>query len=387
MKLDNSELAFTCNAKDLQASLSRVQGLNKSIDCLDTERRTFLLTVKDEAYLIGTTTDSYAMSRIGSADVEAPGFAQVDADVMNGLLKGRDLVKLSGSKAELTIQSSGSSRYKATMSIETDDNAISAERVQNTIKRKKNTDTLDSEVIEAIREGVRRAEIQSHYGDEVILAFITVTDKGVRITCADNFHITSYTKGVKAAKGMQLAIPARTFSLIDKFIGGTESVKFASNERSLRVEGDGFIVELPATQVEKGQYKIVPDYLKALSASKPILSMSVKSDIRKVTENIAVVTAEDNKLTLAVGTKVCKLTMRNRSSSVSETLKVQNLKGKERSVMIDPKIFAALINKVEGDVIDIDFFEGERGASGCFRICYSLAKSEKMTLVGTFYTE
>lgn len=379
-----TNLVFTCKAKSLQASLSRVQGLNKSIDCQDSERRTFLYVTDDEAYLIGTTTDSYAMSLIEDAEVKDQGFAQIDADTLNGLLKGRDEVTLTAEQAEMIITSSGKSRYRATLAIEVDEDGVSADRISRTVKKKKDTDNLEPEVIAAIRDGVRKAEIQSHYGDEIILAFITVSEKGVSVACADNFHITSFQKKVKSAKGLRLAIPARTFSLIDKFIDGASSVKFSTNERSLRVEGLGFIVELPATQVEKEQFSIVPTYLKNLG--KPDLSMRVKNDIKKMTENIAVVTAEDNKLTLAVGTKTCKLTMRNRASSVSETLKVQNTSGKELSIMIDPKIFAALMNKVEGDVIEFDFFQAAKGRSGSFRICFAQDR-ESMTLIGTYYTE
>lgn len=384
MSLSNRELAFSAEGTQVLEALNKVQALNKSIECLDTERRTFLLAQKEEVYVVGMTTDSFAMSAVVGAEVNTDGLIQVDADGLTSMLRGRKQATFKGTETELVIRSSQGSKYEAKLIFEVDDLDVSEERIAKTLKASKSSEVFESNVIAAIRDGVKRTEIKPFYSDDVILAHITVTNKQVRVACADNFHIAMYQKRVKSKRTLRMAIPAKMFGLIDKFIGDAEQVQFSSDERNLRVTGIGFIVVAPAAQVDQSAFDIVPNYLKSLDS--PTFSMEVPDGIRAISANLAALTGDDNKLQIQVKTDLCRLSMRGRAGSVTETIKVKTT-GKTHEALVDPRIFEALMNKTSSSKMPIEFHTGESGTSGGFKIDTSPGVDERLVLVGTFYNE
>lgn len=374
------ELSFITPVKSYMDALNRIQVLSKSIDCLDSDRQTLMFTTGNKAYLVGITPDSFALSLLPDAHVNREGIISFSPDILTGLIKGRDEIEITGSKGELRITAT-KGKYSATLEVIEHD-GVAVFRINDAMEKTK-AQHLDSKVIQAIRTGVKRAEIVNYYSDEAILAYITVTEKAVSVTCSDNYHITQYVKKLASKRTLKLAVSVRMFGVIDRFIGTEENVKFSSNSRHVRVEGEGFIISIPATQVEEAMFDMVPAYLKNLGD--PLVTFTTNQDIAKITDNVTSIMTEDNKLTMTVGKKSCKLEMRSRSGSVSDEVATSSGKGK-MEVMLDPRIFTALIRKVESDDIAFELFEGIRGGSGCFRIRYVSKDKERMTLVGTFYT-
>lgn len=379
-----TEIAFEADAKDILNAMNKVQGLNKSVECLDSERRTFLLGRKSGLSIIGTTTDSFAMAEVIGAEVATNGLVQIDADAFATMLKGRNVVKVTSNESELIIRATSGSKYEAKLLHQVDDLEVSSKHIRSVLKERSKDEVFEQEVITAIRDGVKRTEIKSFYSDDIILAHIVVTGKLVRVMCADNFHIASYVKQVKARRELKLAIPARMFTLVDKFIGDAESVQFSTDGKSLRVSGEGFLVVAPSAQVDEATFTVIPNYLKSLQ--KPEFSMTLPGAIRGITANLAAVVGEDNKLQIEARSKQCRFSMKGRSGSITETVKVET-KGGDFGAMVDPRIYEALMNKTDHDQIDINFYLGGAGASGGFKIESDLGERERITLVGTYYTE
>lgn len=382
--MSESNLAFEADAKDILNALAKVQGLNKSVECLDSERRTFLLGRKASVVVIGTTTDSFAMAEIIGAEVSEQGLVQLDADAFTTMLKKRNMVKVFSNESELIIRAASGSKYEAKLLHLVDDLDVSSKHIRSVLKERSRDEEFEQDVIAAIRDGVKRTEIKSFYSDDIILAHIVVTAKAVRVMCADNFHIASYVKQVKSRRELRLAIPARMFSLVDKFIGEAESVQFSTDGKSLRVSGDGFLVVAPSAQVDEAAFTVVPNYLKSLKDPKYVLELP--GAIRNITTNIAAVIGEDNKLHIEARSSQCRFSMKGRSGSVTETVKAKT-SGKDYEAMVDPRIFEVLMNKTDDDSVEINFYAGGAGTSGGFKIESDLGERERITLVGTYYTE
>lgn len=381
MNIKNSPLlGFTANAKDILQAIARVHSLNQSIDCLDTDRAVIMAVVAEHAYIIGITPDSFALQRIQGADVAKEGAFAFDVTTINGLLKNRDGVVVEGDKSRVSFTATKGKYSANTELVEVD--AAHIMRITTSMESQK-ANKLKADVIGAIRSGVKSAELTNFYSDEVILAYITVNDKGVRVDCADNFHVASYLDKVPSERKFRMAIPVKTFVLIDKFIGDSD-VKFSTDESHMRVEAKDFTVIMPATQVDSEMFDLVPSYLKTLQS--PITEFNLSAEALKITDNIFAILTEDTKMSLSIGKNKASVEMTTRNGSVRDSFKIAP-KGKEHVAHIDPKIFGDLIKKIKGDDLPFSFFEGAKGTTGCFRIVSRPSKTSRLTQIGTFYAE
>ncbi len=376
----NPALSFSANAKDVALAISRVHSLNQTVNCLDTDRFMLMAVIEKNPYIIGITPDSFAMQKIQNADVSSEGAFVFDVTTINGLLKNRDGISITGDKSSITIAALKGKYTARTEIAEIADEHIM--RIKASTESQK-ANKLKSAVIEAIRNGVKCAELTNFYSDDVILAFITVGEKGIRVDCADNFHVASYVDKTPSERKFRIALPVKTFTLIDKFIGESDA-KFSTDESQLRVEGKDFTVIMPATQVDEDMFDLVPSYLKTLT--KPITEFNLTAEALKITDNIFAIITEDTKMSLTVKSKSAKIEMTTRNGSVSESFKVAAT-GREHVAHIDPKIFGDLIKKIKGDELPFSFFEGAKGTTGCFRVISRPSKTSRLTQIGTFYAE
>lgn len=384
MKLSTKTgLELTTTSKELLAAISRVNVLSQSIDCMDTDRQMLLTCVKNggerEAYVMGITPDSFAMQRV-PGEVAALGSFAFDEKTINGLLKGRAEISISVDANLIHVKAVAGKYVAKTELIEID--GIVVKRVERETEQQK-TKKVKPEVIEAIRTGVRKAALTNFYSEDPILAFITVGKENVRVDCSDNFHIASYVHAVESGRKLRMAMPVKAFGLIDRFIEDHE-VEFSTDETRLRVEGDGFIVVMPATQVDPAMYTIVPNYLKGLT--KPISQFALNAEAMKITDNIMAILTEDTKMSMKVDKKTVKLDMMTRNGSVSDAFTAK-IKGDPHVAHIDPKIFHDLIKNVSSSNVPFAFFDGGAGTTGCFRMTSEPSTAATLVQIGTFYSD
>lgn len=374
------QLSFSAKVKDLQAAIAKVLSITSFVDCLDTERQIAMIVSEGKAYIAGITPDAFACVSITTESDNKDGALMFDPVIVQGLIKGRDELNISGDKSNL-ILSAVKGRYTAQTEIVLLEKAdtMRIERAFETTKAKK----LKSDVISAIRTGIKAAELTNFYSDEVILAYVKIGESGVVIECADNHHVSRYQDKTASKVTLRFAIPTRTFSLIDRFIGDADA-QFALDGQQLCVRGEGFVVSLPETQVEAEMFDVVGQYLKSLKNPKTIIKFNPEA--MKTVENMFAITTEDTRMTFDVSGKGVKVNMTTKSGSVSDAFKAE-VNGEARSVHIDPRIFNDLFKKVSGKEVPMEFFGGAKGMSSCFRIVSVQSKSARLTQIGTFYDE
>lgn len=381
MKLSTKPtLSFTAKVKDLQTAIQKVLSITQFVDCLDTERQHIMAVADGKAYIIGITPDAFAMVQIEASEVGKDGSLVFQPDLVQGLIKGRDELAISADKSNL-IMAALKGRYNATTELSLLEEA-DVMRIKNAFEGSK-AKKLKSDVIAAIRTGVKAAELTNFYSDEVILAMIKISEKGVVVECADNFHVSRYQDKTPSKVALRFAIPTKTFGLIDRFIGETDA-QFALDGQQLRVQGEGYIVSLPETQIDDDVFGIVGSYINSLKKAQTVLKFDPSA--MKVVDNMFAIVADDTRMTMQVGGKAVKVNLTTKSGTVSDAFKAE-VEGKTRSVHIDPRIFNDLFKKVQGKEVPMEFFAGAAGGSSCFRIVSVQSKSARLTQIGTCYDE
>lgn len=373
-------LSFTAHAKELQSSISKVMSITQFVDCLDTERKHALIVANGQAYVAGITPDAFACIKIADSTSDQEGSLIFDPSTVQGLLKGRDVLSVTGDKSQVSFSAlKGKYNAKTELVVLDEADVVRIQSVFESPKAKK----LKNAVISAIRTGIKAAELTNFYSDEVILAFVKVGEKGVTIECADNFHVSCYQDKTPSDAKFRLAIPVKTFALIDKFIGD-EDAQFSLDGSQLCVKGKGFTVSLPETQADDAFFDLVPQYLKSLG--EPKTKLKFKADSLKTVENMFAIITEDTKMAFAVGGKSVEIRMTTRSGEVNDAFKAE-VAGEKRTAHIDPRIMNDLFKKVKGDEIPMEFFVGKKGTSSCFRIVSKQSDTARLTQIGTFYDE
>ena len=381
MKLSSKPtLAFTAHAKELQQAITKVLSITQFVDCLDTERRHAMLVSDGKAYIAGITPDAFACIRIDNADATSDGSLIFDPTVVNGLLKGRDDLNVVGEKSQVTF-SATKGKYSASTELAVFDEAELL-RVTNVFEAPK-AKKLKNSVISAIRAGIKAAELTNFYSDEVILAYVKVGEKGVTVECADNFHVSCYQDKTPSDNKFRFAIPTKTFSLIDRFIGESDA-QFSLDGSQMRVQGKTFMVSLPETQAADVMFEQVSEYLKNLG--KPITKITFDPAAMKTVDNMFAITTEDTKMSFNVGQKSVKVELTTKTGRVADAFKAK-VEGEARTAHIDPRIFNDLFKKVKGDQVPMDFFGGNKGVSSCFRIVSKQSDTARLTQIGTFYDD
>lgn len=374
------QLSFTAKVKDLHGAIQKVLSITSFVDCLDTERQIAMLVSEGKAYIAGITPDAFACVQITTTGDLRDGALMFDPVIVQGLIKGRDELNINGDKSSL-VMTAVKGKYTAQTELVLLEEADTL-RIKSSFEGAK-AKKLKSDVIAAIRTGIKAAELTNFYSDEVILAYVKISEKGVVIECADNHHVSRYQDKTASKVALRFAIPTRTFSLIDRFIGEADAT-FSLDGQQLCVRGEGFVVSLPETQVDDGMFDVVGQYLGGLK--NPKTTIKFDPEAMKTVDNMFAITTEDTRMTFDVNAKGVKVNMTTKSGSVSDSFKA-DVSGESRSVHIDPRIFNDLFKKVSGKEVPMEFFGGAKGASSCFRIVSRQSKSARLTQIGTFYDE
>jgi hypothetical protein len=382
MKISQSpNLQFEAQAKELQQAIQKVVSITSFVDCLDTERRHAMLVSDGKAYIVGITPDAFACVCVGKSAGGKNGAFIFEPAKVQGLIKNRDGLSISGDKAELIVQAL-KGKYRATTELQLLDDAdiVRLKDVFNPPKSKK----LSREVIKAIREGIKAASLTNFYTDDIILSFVKVSEKGVVIESADNFHLSQYKAKVKSDVTLRFAIPTRTFNMLDRFIGDSEP-KISLNGSQLCIRGDDYVVSVPEIQEDEFKFSMVAEFLKSLPA--PSMTVTFNPESLKAVDNMFAIVTEDTKMAMQFKDKGIKMKMLTKSGSVEDACKAQ-IKGDPRTIHVDPRILKDLFDKIKDDEVPMNLFKARnKGATSTFCIVTQPAKGVQLTQLGTFYDE
>jgi hypothetical protein len=376
MKLiEGNELEFECNGKEFASTLSNIINVTMYIKADDA--KFILATQKGKGiFLIGSSTDALACAKIGGTATKS-GTVKIDAPTLIGLLKSRGdcLFKTGGGQIAFKEKKGN---FKATINV-TEFDADDIQMLEHQLVGKK-TDPMPKDVVTKLRDAVKRVRLQDFYGSSELPIIFEIGTKVMRVYCHDEHHVALFKTKVKNNAPLKTALPAKAFSVIEKFIQ-SDKISFSVDSGRFRATGADFTVSIPEGQLLYGEVGQAVIYNKALDEMKVMSAMTFDTKAVDVVSNMAVLTDGETKMALALEEGHVKMSVQGKGGRVSDEFEA-NVTGKAMDIRVDPRIFMDLFNKVSGIEIDMNFYKVP-GAMSAYRLVTKV-DGGTLTLVGTY---
>jgi len=376
MKLiEGNELEFTAVGKDVAATLSKIINVTTYIKADDAK---FIISCQKGKgiYLIGSSTDALACAKI-KGECTKSGTIKVDAATMIGLLKSRGECKFKTGQGKIAFKES-KGNFQAQLDVtefDADDILMLEHQLVGT-----KTQPMPAEIVSALREAVKRVRLTDFYGGSELPIIFEIGQKVMRVYCHDEHHVALFKIKVKDSVPLRTSLPAKAFSVIEKFIE-SDKISFAVEGGRFRATGADFTVSIPEGQLLYGAIGQVVEYFKALDNLKPMSAMTFDTKAVAVVGNMSVLTDGTTKMALHLEKGSASMSVQGKGGRVSDKFKA-NVTGKPLDIRVDPRIFMDLFNKISGVEIDMNFYKVP-GAMSAYRLGTKI-DGGTLTLVGTY---
>uniref|UniRef100_A0AB39CEE9 DNA polymerase processivity factor n=1 Tax=Pseudomonas phage HRDY3 TaxID=3236930 RepID=A0AB39CEE9_9VIRU len=376
MKLiEGNELEFTAVGKDLAALFAKIINVTTYIRADDAK---FIIACQKGkgTYLIGTSTDALACAKL-EGECTKSGTIKIDAATMIGLLKSRGECRFKTGSGKIAFKEV-KGNFQAQLDV-TEFDADDILMLEHQLVGKK-TDAMPKEIVGAMLEAVKRVRLTDFYAGNELAIIFEINDKMMRVYCHDEHHIALFKTKVKNAVPLRTALPAKAFSVIEKFVGA-EKISFSVSGGRFRATGDNFTVSIPEGQLFYGEIGMAVELNKELDKQKPMTAMTFDTKAVAVVSNMAVLTDGTTKMALHLEKGSASMSVQGKGGRVSDKFKA-NVTGKPLDIRVDPRIFMDLFNKISGVEIDMNFYKIP-GAMSAYRLATKV-EGGTLTLVGTY---
>ena len=376
MKLiEGNELEFTAVGKDIASTLSKIINVTTYIKADDAK---FIIACQKGkgTYLIGTSTDALACAKISGETVKS-GTVKIDAMTLIGLLKSRGECRFKTGGGKIAFKET-KGKFTAQLDV-TEFDHDDIQMLEHQLVGQK-TEPMSKEIVNALRDAVKRVRLTDFYGASELPIIFEIGEKLMRVYCHDEHHVALFKTKVKGATPLKAALPAKAFSVIEKFIDA-EKISFSVDGGRFRATGSDFTVSIPEGQLIYGEVGQAVQYNKALDEMKVISSMTFDTKAVDVVSNMSVLTDGETKMALAFSKGEAKMSVQGKGGKVSDEFKA-NVTGKPMDIRVDPRIFMDLFNKISGVEIDMNFYKVP-GAMSAYRLVTKI-DGGTLTLVGTY---
>lgn len=376
MKLiEGSELEFECNGKEFASTLSNIINVTTYIKADDA--KFVLATQKGKGiYLIGSSTDAMACAKI-PGEATKSGTVKIDAITLIGLLKTRGDCQFKTGGGQIAFKEK-KGMFKAQLNV-TDFDADDIQMLEHQLVGRK-TDPMPKDVVTKLRDAVKRVRLQDFYGASELPIIFEIGEKVMRVYCHDEHHVALFKTKVKNSTPLKSALPAKAFSVIEKFIQA-DKISFSVDSGRFRATGSDFTVSIPEGQLIYGEVGQAVHYNKALDGMKVISAMTFDTKAVSAVSNMSVLSDGETKMALAFSKGKTLMSVQGKGGKVSDEFKSNNT-GKPMDIRVDPRIFMDLFNKVSGIEIDMNFYKVP-GAMSAYRLVTKV-DGGTLTLVGTY---
>ena len=343
-----STFSFTASCKEIDTVLSR---LGSVVNMASSGSKSFLVvSYKSKVAILAFNTDTYVYIELGEAKSSGDGAFGFDPTYLQGLVKGRSNMTFTftGSECEFQLVKGKYNGKLVVLPVTVDqattvNSALSSkEKVDNTI--------LNRDVLDALKEGISLTSIHDIYSGGSLLSYIDLTSKGLlTVSCFDQHHFGHYAiKAEQKGVTFKIALPGSHFQIIDKMVGGEEA-KFFIKSESVRVEGQNFVLILPASQTEDRNHRIVADYIASLDAP-DLLCETDLARLSTLTTNLFTIYSANTSFDLSYkeGTNSLGLTFSTNNGSASDSIQMVHKAGKSLKVKIEPRVFKDILGLIQG---------------------------------------
>ncbi len=345
------KFSFTFDSKELDQQIAKVSAV---IAQGGQNVKNFLLhSSKKEVVLIAYNPDTFVCVGIKSAKPSGDGAFGFAPATLQGIIKGRGEMEFtfSGTECLFKAMKGNYSGNIVTLPITSDQVSV----INQTFKvkdddKKAEASVLPRHVLDHLKEGVALTGIKDVYTGNALLAYMTLNDKGIlTVSSHDNYHFGHYKAKVKAG-GMtfKAALPSSHFLIIDKMVEA-EDAKFMIRTQNIRVEGENFVLILPATQADANNFTLIGNFIKDLD--KPDFECSYEHDkFAGVADNLFTLHSVNTyfEITHTKGTKLLNVMFKTSNGSAKDSVKITASTSETVSAKVDPRMLRDLLALLRG---------------------------------------
>lgn len=338
--LKSKSFSFVADCKALETVIKKVVGVMST----SLAPSYFIGGYRKRLCVVGMSGDTFTLASVpGVAATEgAFGFAP---EILAGLIRNRKDMEFSFNGTECHFkQVKGPYKGHIVTQPITSDHESSCESFLT--GSKKVDSVLTAEVLTMLKAGLSATNVKDVYQDTTLLSFVSLDKKGqLSISSFDSQHFGKFdmNTGVKNLQ-FRAALPASHFALIDQIAAG-EDAKFSITNGSIRVDGKGFIIVLPATQADDSHYSMVDAFVASLS--KTVFKCGyVYSQLSTLTDNLFTLYNANTSFVLSAKEAAPALTISftTPSGTASDSIKVKSAKGnKAFNAGVDPRLFKDIL--------------------------------------------
>lgn len=378
--LEGGEVEFEASGKDIAAAFAKITAVTTYVKADDTKFVVAVIAEGDKkdrgVFLIGTSTDALASMRIAGKPGKS-GAVRVDAVTLSGLLKARGDCQFKTGGGKIAFQEKKGS-FKAQVDImEYDAEDIRMLSLQ--LGQQQGT-PIAKKVMDTLLESVRKVALNDVYHGNILPVIFDIGRKSLKVYCFDDFHVALLRVKIKNDVPMRMALPAKVFSMVEKFIEA-DDVSFSTGHGRFRATSTDFIVSIPETQLRDGDFEMPLHYIKELESLKPRASITFDVKATATVANMAVLTDQETKMAITIDGDVTKLSVRGKGGAVSDEFQAKAT-GKNLDMRVDPRIFMDLFGKIKAESVTMVMYKIP-AASSTFMLTNKLDIG-MLTLVGTY---
>ena len=339
------KFSFTVDSKELDTAITKAGNV---IAAAQTNQKNFLLlSAKNQVVLIAYNPDTFVYIILKSAQPKgdgAFGFAQA---TLQGLIKGRGEIKFMFSGTECSFKASKGNYEGKIVTLPITSEQISV--VNQTFDQKKDEkgegSVLPRHVLDHLKEGVALTGIKDVYTGNALLAYMMLSEKGILVVSShDNHHFGHYKCKVQAGGiTFKAALPSSHFAIIDKMVE-EEEAKFFIRSSNIKVEGENFVLILPATQADDKNFDLIGNYIKDLE--KPTFECAYDhGKFTGVVENLFTLHSVNTSFEIKheKKTKLLSVAFNTSNGSAKDSVKIEPSTSASVSAKVDPRMLRDII--------------------------------------------
>ena len=360
--ISGENFSFTGNVKSLIEGLSRVMMVTGYVSSTDVGRHHLLVSYKGNVYLCGYSTETGCILKLEGFSGKKDGSVSLkEPEKLAKLLKGRTEVKFDYKDQELSI-SEIKGRFSCTVASNfvTFDQTDRIESIVASAAARK--DSIDGDLLESIREGVKRCKISDVHMNKTLLCAIRFDGKYLRVSSTCPFHAADfYTKVKSKAESFAIALPGTMFTTVDKFVGES-AVSFSMASSAFLSFGEGFIISFPPIDIDVRSFDEIDQYIETLK--NPIAEFELDGSFRTMQVNFSAYATNGERFSMDLDKKYVKFSLKTDSGSTEDKLKPKKLKCESPiRAQIEPRTLDDILKLCPKDGGTIGFHPMEPGSS------------------------
>lgn len=376
---ESSTLEFSASGKDIAAAFTKIANLTQYAKADDAK---YLIVASDGkkggVYLIGVSTDALGCMQI-DGEVKTAGTIRVDASTITGLLKSRQEMLFKAENGKIAFKEK-KGRYTGQIDVQEFD----SEDIRLLSLRLGTADMpkFNKELVTTIMDVAKKVNLTDFYQNSELQVVVQITGKEIRLFCFDHFHIAMYREKLKTKVELDISLPIKAFSVIEKFLGTSGDLSLAVESGSFIAVSETSIVAIPVSQIDDDMKAQPMHYLKALKDLEPRTTLTFDTKACAAISNMAVLTDNETKMALTVAKSDVSISIKGKGGGMASDSFPSKTTGKPAEMRVDPRIFMDLFNKVKEDEIVMELYKIP-GAASTFKFRSKLDDG-MLTMIGTY---